>query len=210
MKEQLYLFDTIEKKWQSYWDKQKLFFMDEKDKREKYYCLVMFPYPSGALHVGHGRNYILGDAVTRYKIMKGYNVLSPIGWDAFGLPAENAAIKGGLHPKESTLKNIETMKKQLRQWGIGYDWAREVTSCMPDYYKWTQWIFLKLFEKGLAYKKKAPVRDTEFRCSLREPQRSRKQNNPRPSRSNTANAVHRSSATSTTRKYRPHKHVTSR
>jgi leucyl-tRNA synthetase len=155
--EKLYPFDLIEKKWQKHWEDSGLFRMDPDSSREKYYCLVMFPYPSGKLHVGHGRNYIIGDAVARYKIMKGYNVLSPMGWDAFGLPAENAAIKGGLHPKESTLGNIVQMKKQLTQWGVGYDWSREVASCLPDYYKWTQWIFLKLFEKGLAYKKKAAV-----------------------------------------------------
>ena len=157
MKEKLYPFNNIESKWQKYWLDTKLFEMDTKSKKEKYYCLVMFPYPSGKLHVGHGRNYIIGDALVRYKIMKGYNLLSPMGWDAFGLPAENAAIKGGLHPKESTLNNIRTMKTQLAKWGVGYDWSREVTSCAPDYYKWTQWIFLKLFEKGLAYKKKAAV-----------------------------------------------------
>ena len=157
MKEKLYPFDSIEKKWQKYWNDTRLFNMDPNSNKEKYYCLVMFPYPSGKLHVGHGRNYIIGDAVVRYKMMKGYNLLSPMGWDAFGLPAENAAIKDGLHPKESTLNNISAMKRQFAQWGIGYDWPREVTSCMPDYYKWTQWIFLKLFEKGLAYKRKAAV-----------------------------------------------------
>jgi leucyl-tRNA synthetase len=157
IKDKIYPFGVVEKKWQSYWEDTGLFHMDPASKKEKYYCLVMFPYPSGKLHVGHGRNYIIGDAVSRYKIMKGYNVLSPIGWDAFGLPAENAAIKGGLHPRESTLNNISAMKKQLAQWGIGYDWPREVTSCLPDYYKWTQWIFLKLYQKGLAYKKKAAV-----------------------------------------------------
>ena len=157
MKEKLYPFNNIESKWQKYWLDTKLFEMDTKSKKEKYYCLVMFPYPSGKLHVGHGRNYIIGDALVRYKIMKGYNLLSPMGWDAFGLPAENAAIKGGLHPKESTLNNIRTMKTQLAKWGVGYDWSREVTSSAPDYYKWTQWIFVKLFEKGLAYKKKAAV-----------------------------------------------------
>ena len=117
----------------------------------------MFPYPSGDLHVGHGRNYIIGDAVARYKLMRGFNVLTPMGWDAFGLPAENAAIKSNTHPRNWTLKNIKRMKQQLHQWGCCYDWKREVTSCLPDYYKWTQWIFLKLFERGLAYKKLASV-----------------------------------------------------
>jgi len=152
-----YPFDTIEAKWQKYWDKIGLFKVDEKKTKNKYYCLMMFPYPSASLHVGHGRNYIIGDVVARYKMMKGFNVLTPMGWDAFGLPAENAAIKDGLPPKVSTMNNIATMKKQLNGWGVGYDWAREVTSCMPDYYKWTQWIFLKLYEKGLAYRKKASV-----------------------------------------------------
>ncbi len=155
MTEETYPYQTIEPKWQAFWEKERLFETDTSRTEGKYYCLVMFPYPSSMLHVGHGRNYIIGDVVARYKRMKGFNVLSPIGWDAFGLPAENAAIKGGLHPKKSTLANIATMKRQLRQWGVCYDWRREVTSCLPDYYKWTQWIFLKLFEKGLAYKKRA-------------------------------------------------------
>jgi len=107
--------------------------------------------------VGHGRNYIIGDAVARYKKMCGFNVLTPIGWDAFGLPAENAAIKTGTHPRLTTLNNIETMKRQLNAWGVCYDWQREVTACLPDYYRWTQWIFLQLFKRGLAYKAKAPV-----------------------------------------------------
>ncbi len=152
-----YPFERIEKKWQSFWEKEGLFQADINSDRKKYYCLMMFPYPSAALHVGHGRNYIIGDTVARYKIMKGFNVLTPMGWDAFGLPAENAAIKGGIHPKISTLNNIKTMKSQLYRWGIGYDWSREVTSCLPDYYRWTQWIFLKLFERGLAYKKLGAV-----------------------------------------------------
>jgi leucyl-tRNA synthetase len=118
---------------------------------------MMFPYPSGSLHVGHGRNYIIGDAVARYKKMRGFNVLTPMGWDAFGLPAENAAIKTGTHPRESTLANIEGMKRQLRAWGCCYDWDREVTSCQPDYYRWTQWLFVQLYQRGLAYKKEAPV-----------------------------------------------------
>lgn len=152
-----YNFTKIEKKWQDKWKKEGLFNVDIKDSSDKYYCLMMFPYPSAALHVGHGRNYIIGDVVARYKMMRGFNVLTPMGWDAFGLPAENAAIKNGIPPKESTLNNIDLMKKQLDSWGVEYDWHREVTSCQPDYYKWTQWIFLKLYEKGLAYRKKAFV-----------------------------------------------------
>lgn len=152
-----YPFDKIEPKWQKHWEKIGLFRADTSGHKNKYYCLMMFPYPSASLHVGHGRNYIIGDVVARYKMMKGLNVLTPMGWDAFGLPAENAAIKSGLHPKISTFKNIDNMKKQLNQWGVGYDWSREVNSCTPEYYKWTQWIFLKLYEKGLAYKKKAAV-----------------------------------------------------
>jgi len=155
--EKFYPFDKIEKKWQAFWRKERLFEADVKKTANKFYCLMMFPYPSAALHVGHGRNYIIGDVVARYMMMKGFNVMTPMGWDAFGLPAENAAIKNNIHPKKSTLKNIETMKRQLDSWGVCYDWPREVTSCMPDYYKWTQWIFLKLYEKGLAYRKKAFV-----------------------------------------------------
>ena len=152
-----YNFSEIEKKWQKSWRDEGLFKVDVKNIKDKYYCLMMFPYPSAALHVGHGRNYIIGDVVARYKMMRGYNVLTPMGWDAFGLPAENAAIKKGIHPKESTMGNISMMKRQLDSWGVEYDWSREVTSCLPDYYKWTQWIFLKLMEKGLAYRKKAFV-----------------------------------------------------
>lgn len=156
--EKTYPFLTVEPKWQNFWFKERnLFKMDERSPKKKYYCLVMFPYPSGDLHVGHGRNYIIGDCVVRYKLMRGYNVLSPMGWDAFGLPAENAALKSGVHPREWTLKNIKRMKEQLFQWGCGYDWDREVTACLPDYYKWTQWVFLKLYEKGLAYKKLGAV-----------------------------------------------------
>lgn len=156
-----YNFREIEKKWQEYWRECGLFRVDtdndDQEEKEKFYCLVMFPYPSGTLHVGHGRNYIIGDVVTRYKIMKGYRVLSPIGWDAFGLPAENAAIQKQIHPAIHTKDNIKKMKSQLERWGVGYDWGRELTSCNPDYYKWTQWIFLKLFKNNLAYKKKASV-----------------------------------------------------
>lgn len=157
MTREFYPFKEIDKKWQDRWERQGLFKMDPASPKQKYYCLMMFPYPSSALHVGHGRNYIIGDVVARYKIMRRFNVLAPMGWDAFGLPAENAAIKDGVHPRISTLNNIKTMKKQLRSWGVGYDWDREVASCLPDYYKWTQWIFLQLYKKGLAYKKRASV-----------------------------------------------------
>ena len=118
---------------------------------------MMFPYPSGKLHVGHGRNYIIGDAVARYKKMQGFDVLAPMGWDAFGLPAENAAIKTGIPPAEYTRENIATMKEQLRAWGCMYDWDKEIASCDESYYRWTQWLFLQLYERGLAYKKEAPV-----------------------------------------------------
>ncbi|MCK5707310.1 MAG: leucine--tRNA ligase [Candidatus Aureabacteria bacterium] len=147
----------IEKKWQKYWLDKKIFETNNSTSENKYYCLVMFPYPSAALHVGHGRNYIIGDVVARYKMLHGYHVLTPMGWDAFGLPAENAAIKNNIHPKISTLNNIKKMKEQLREWGVCYDWKREVTSCLPNYYKWTQWLFLKLYENGLAYKNFAYV-----------------------------------------------------
>jgi len=157
IEEKLYPFDKIDQKWQNFWRHNRLFNVDTNNYADKYYCLMMFPYPSAALHVGHGRNYIIGDVVARYKMMRGYRVLAPMGFDSFGLPAENAAIKGGLHPKVSTLGNIKTMKRQLAQWGVEYDWDREVISCLPEYYKWTQWIFIKLYEKGLAYKKKAFV-----------------------------------------------------
>ena len=152
-----YIPEKIEKKWQRFWEEKGYFEVDTRDSSRKFYALVMFPYPSGTLHVGHCRNYIIGDALVRYKKMQGFRVLSPMGWDAFGLPAENAAIKEGIHPWEWTRKNIQILKRQLHSLGAGYDWKREVTSCLPDYYRWTQWIFLKLFEKGLAYRKEAPV-----------------------------------------------------
>ncbi|NOZ63759.1 MAG: leucine--tRNA ligase, partial [Caldiserica bacterium] len=147
----------IEKKWQEFWERGQYFHVNTSEGKNKFYTLVMFPYPSGTLHVGHCRNYIIGDALTRYKKMRGFRVLSPMGWDAFGLPAENAAIKSGVHPLSWTRNNIKILKQQLSNLGTGYDWEREVTSCLPDYYKWTQWLFLKLYEKGLAYRKKAPV-----------------------------------------------------
>ena len=152
-----YPFSEIEPAWQDRWERDGSFHVDNDVAGEPYYCLMMFPYPSGALHVGHGRNYIIGDAVARYKKMRGYKVLTPMGWDAFGLPAENAAIKTGTPPRASTLSNIENMKRQLRSWGCMYDWEREVTSCNPDYYRWTQWLFLQLYHRGLAYKANSPV-----------------------------------------------------
>ncbi|MBN2119824.1 MAG: leucine--tRNA ligase [Candidatus Omnitrophica bacterium] len=156
--ERQYQHKKIEKKWQAFWQDKGLFKVDTQDRaKPKYYCLVMFPYPSSELHVGHGRNYVIGDAVVRYKMMRASLVLSPMGWDAFGLPAENQAIKHNIHPKEWTFKNINRIKSQLNSWGIGYDWEREVTTCIPEYYKWTQWIFLKLYAKNLAYKKEAAV-----------------------------------------------------
>jgi len=156
MKEK-YPFSEIEPRWREYWVKNRLFAVDTSKSQNKYYCLMMFPYPSAALHVGHGRNYIIGDAVARYKKMRGMNVLTPMGWDAFGLPAENAAIKSGIPPRESTLNNIATMKRQLGSWGVCYDWDREVTACLPDYYKWTQWLFLRFHEKGLAFRARGTV-----------------------------------------------------
>ena len=152
-----YPYADIERKWQQYWADRKLFRSSVEETDRKYYCLMMFPYPSSALHVGHGRNYIIGDAVARYKKMRGLNVLAPMGWDAFGLPAENAAIKSGTPPRESTMRNIAVMKRQLNAWGVCYDWDREIASCEPEYYRWTQWLFLRFFEHGLAYKGKAAV-----------------------------------------------------
>lgn len=158
MMEEKYPFHAIEPKWQKYWDETGTFRCDTKDEsRPKFYCLTMFPYPSGHMHVGHGRNYIMGDVITRYKMMTGYNVLSPMGWDSFGLPAENAAKKFNVHPHKWTIENIAEMKKQVRSWGVGYDWEREIATCHPDYYKWTQWVFLQAYKLGVAYQKEAPV-----------------------------------------------------
>ncbi len=148
-------FREAEPKWQERWEA--LFRCDTADAARKYYCLMMFPYPSGDLHVGHGRNYIIGDALARFKMMQGANVLAPMGWDAFGLPAENAAIKNDIHPAVWTERNIESMKRQFYRWGVIYDWSREVAACRPDYYRWTQWIFLRLFRAGLAYREAASV-----------------------------------------------------
>lgn len=152
MKER-YDFNEIETTWQRYWAGRQLDKTETDPSKEKFYCLEMFPYPSGKIHMGHVRNYAIGDVIARYKRMRGLNVLHPMGWDSFGMPAENAAIKHGLHPAKWTYENIDFMKKQLIRMGLSYDWNREVTTCSPDYYKWNQWFFLKLLEKGLAYKK---------------------------------------------------------
>lgn len=152
-----YDFRMMEKKWQKLWESERLFETPNDSDKPKYYVLVMFPYPSGSLHVGHVKNYVMGDVVARYKRMRGFNVLHPFGYDAFGLPAENAAIEHGIHPGIWTRKNIDTIRKQIKRLGISYDWSREIATCDEEYYKWTQWIFLKLYEKGLAYKKKGAV-----------------------------------------------------
>ena len=152
-----YNFSEIEKKWQKYWEDNKVFKTVEDENKKKFYCLEMFPYPSGKLHMGHVRNYSIGDVVARFKKMDGYNVLHPMGWDSFGLPAENAAIKHGIHPSIWTWDNIAEMRNQLKELGLSYDWDREVATCHEDYYKWMQWIFIQFYNRGLAYKKENPV-----------------------------------------------------
>lgn len=152
-----YDFSAIEKKWQKKWEEEDSFKVTEDESKEKYYVLEMFPYPSGKLHMGHVRNYSIGDVIARFKRMKGFNVLHPMGWDSFGLPAENAAIKHNVEPSVWTWENIGEMRKQLKELGLSYDWDREVATCHPDYYKWMQWIFIQFYKKGLAYKKENPV-----------------------------------------------------
>ncbi|MBM3296585.1 MAG: leucine--tRNA ligase [Candidatus Aminicenantes bacterium] len=152
-----YRFEQVEAKWQKAWDALRAFEVREDDPRPKFYCLEMFPYPSGRIHMGHVRNYSIGDVLTRFKMMRGFNVLHPIGWDALGLPAENAAIKHGIHPRDWTLNNIAHMKTQLKRLGFAYDWSREISTCLPEYYRWNQWLFLKMFERGLAYRRKSWV-----------------------------------------------------
>jgi leucyl-tRNA synthetase len=154
----VYVPQEIEPKWQQIWADRGVMKAADDSPKPKFYDLVMYPYPSGELHMGHARNYVMGDALARMKRMQGFEVLHPFGWDAFGLPAENAAMKHpGLHPEKWTLENIEESKRDLRRMGILYDWDREVTSCMPDYYRWTQWLFLLMYERGLAYRAMAPV-----------------------------------------------------
>lgn len=147
----------IEEAVQRLWEERNCFKAVEAVNQEKFYCLTMFPYPSGRLHIGHARVYAIGDVISRYHRMLGKNVMQPMGWDAFGLPAENAAIKHGIPPAEWTYKNIDFMRNQMKRLGFGYDWSREITTCSPTYYRWEQWFFLKLFEKGLVYKKNAEV-----------------------------------------------------
>lgn len=156
MKEK-YNFQKIEEKWQKVWDSKKVFRSCKDRAKKKYYCLEMYPYPSGRIHMGHVRNYSIGDVISRYKAMNGFSVIHPIGWDAMGMPAENAAISQGVHPQKWTLDNILYMKRQLKRMGFSYDWAREVNTCLPEYYRWNQWIFLKMYDRGLAYRKKSRV-----------------------------------------------------
>jgi len=152
-----YDFLKIEEKWQKIWEKEGSFQSCEDPQKTKYYCLEMYPYPSGRIHMGQVRNYTIGDVISRYLFMKGFNVIHPIGWDALGMPAENAAITEGIHPQKWTLDNIDHMRGQLKRLGFSYDWSREVNTCLPEYYKWNQWIFLKMFDRGLAYRKESWV-----------------------------------------------------
>src|SRR5712664_1716874 len=147
----------VEAEAQQYWDRERCFEAKEDSTRAKYYCLCMFPYPSGRLHMGHVRNYTIGDALTRFMRMHGRNVLQPMGWDAFGMPAENAAIANGVPPAQWTYSNIAYMKKQIMAMGLAIDWSREITACSPEYYKWNQWMFLKMLEKGIIYQKTGSV-----------------------------------------------------
>nr|WP_320146079.1 leucine--tRNA ligase [uncultured Anaeromusa sp.] len=157
MIENKYVPFEIERKWQEKWHEESLYKTSLNRQKPEYYVLEMFPYPSGNLHMGHVRNYSIGDVIARFKMMQGYNVLHPMGWDAFGMPAENAAIKNGIHPANWTWSNIDNMRRQQQELGLSYDWSREVATCHPEYYRWTQWLFLLFLERGLAYKKKASV-----------------------------------------------------
>ena len=157
MIEEKYTPHAIESKWQKYWEDNKAFKTDIDAGKPKSYVLEMFPYPSGNLHMGHVRNYSIGDVVARFRSMNGFNVLHPMGWDSFGMPAENAAIKHGIHPAKWTMENIANMTRQQKELGLSYDWDREVATCKEDYYKWTQWFFELFYKRGLAVKKKSAV-----------------------------------------------------
>jgi leucyl-tRNA synthetase len=159
-----YFPEKVEGKWQKRWEETGAFEVEPDDRREAFYCLEMLPYPSGFLHMGHVRNYSIGDALSWQRRLQGFNVLHPIGWDSFGQPAEQAAIKRGTMPLEWTEQNIAHMRGQMKRLGISYDWRREIAAHRPDYYKWDQWFFLKMLERGLAYKKVSPV-NWKRRCS---------------------------------------------
>ena len=152
-----YNFKTVENKWQQYWEQEKIFSTKLDKSKKKFYCLEMFPYPSGKIHMGHVRNYTIGDVLARFKALQGYNVLHPMGWDSFGMPAENAARQNKLSPKEWTESNISTMKSQLKKIGLSIDWGREISTCSVDYYRHQQEFFLELFDKGLVYRKEQDV-----------------------------------------------------
>ena len=155
--QELYQPSAIEQTAQQEWEQANAFFADDASTQPKYFCLSMFPYPSGKLHMGHVRNYTIGDVLSRYKRLNGFNVLQPMGWDAFGLPAENAAMNNMVAPAAWTYSNIDYMKAQLKSLGLAIDWSREVTTCKPDYYRWEQWLFTRLFKKGVIYKKSGSV-----------------------------------------------------
>ncbi len=155
--EDKYPFKAIEEKWQSFWEEKGLFSVAEEQGRKKYYLFEMFPYPSGKIHMGHVRNYTIGDVIARFKRMRGYNVLHPMGWDAFGMPAENAAIANNTHPSQWTRENIDYMRSQLKRMGLSYDWRREIATCDPEYYRWEQWLFVRMYEKGMVYRKESYV-----------------------------------------------------
>src|SRR5512140_1468540 len=158
IRDERYNAQQVEEKWAARWQADaSLYAAEANPTKPKYYVLEMLPYPSGALHMGHVRNYSIGDALARYMWMNGYNVLHPMGWDSFGLPAENAAISNNTPPRDWTLRNIANMKRQMKRLGFAYDWSTEVTTCLPDYYRWNQWFFLKMYERGLAYRKKSKV-----------------------------------------------------